>query len=278
MKISDKTRRKSLPIGIIGAGSIGSFLARSIVRGEVEGIILVAVADILPLPKEFLEELRSHSVAVVDSFTSLLEFPLKLVVECANQEVVRKCADMVISKKINLLIMSVGALVHGSFFEEMVAKAKENECQIYIPSGAVGAIDALKAARLHGLEEVILTTRKPPNSLGKIEGMDLDNLVEPLVVYEGKATEAVVKFPQNVNVAATISLAGIGPDRTKVRVVADPTIGQNIHEIQARGAFGSFEIRLANNPTPQNPKTSFLACLSVLSLLKRIQGEVQIGN
>lgn len=139
-------------------------------------------------------------------------------------------------------------------------------------------IDALKAARLHGLEKVILTTRKPPGSLGRIEGIDLDHLTEPRVVYEGKATEAVVKFPQNVNVAATISLAGVGPEKTQVRVVADPTINQNIHEIQVHGAFGSFEIRLANNPSPENPKTSFLACLSVLCLLKRIQEGVQIGT
>ena len=174
--------------------------------------------------------------------------------------------------------MSVGALVHGSFFSDLAAKAKKNGCQIYIPSGAIGGIDALKAANLYGLEEVTLTTRKPPRSLGKIEGVDLDHLIKPQVIYEGRATEAVVKFPQNVNVAATISLAGVGPDKTRVRVVVDPTVDQNIHEIQARGAFGSFEIRLANNPSPQNPKTSFLACLSLLSLLKKIQAEVQIGT
>ena len=98
------------------------------------------------------------------------------------------------------------------------------------------------------------------------------------MIFEGPAAEAVVKFPQNVNVAATISLAGIGPDRTRVRVVADPTINQNIHEIHARGAFGSFEIRLANLPNPDNPKTSLLACLSVVSLLKKIRGTVQIGG
>ena len=101
MRISNTAQKKCLPIGIIGAGSIGSFVARAIVRGEVEGITLVAVADILPPSKDLLEELRSHSVAVVNSFTSLLEFPLKLVVECANQEVVHKCADLFISNKIS---------------------------------------------------------------------------------------------------------------------------------------------------------------------------------
>jgi aspartate dehydrogenase len=278
MMASQKTKRSNLPIGIIGAGSIGSYVARAILRGEVEGAHLLAIADIIPPPEDLTKELQSHGVSVVNSFPSLLEFPLKLVVECANQEVVRQCADLFLSRGIDLLIMSVGALAQESFLANIARIAEKNRCRVHIPSGAVGAIDALKAAKLHGLEEVTLTTRKPPRSLGKIEGIDLEHLTEPLILYEGKATEAVVKFPQNVNVAATVSLAGIGPEKTKVRVVADPTIDQNVHEIQARGAFGSLEIRLANNPSPQNPKTSFLACLSVVALLKRIQETVQVGT
>ncbi len=142
----------------------------------------------------------------------------------------------------------------GSFFQDLAREAEEKGVRIYLPSGAVGAIDALQAAKLQGLDKVTLTTRKPPRSLGKIEGIDLEGLKEPRVIFEGPAREAVVKFPQNVNVAATISLAGIGPDRTRVRVVADPTISQNIHEIHAQGAFGSFEIRLSEPPQPGQPQ------------------------
>ena len=169
-------------------------------------------------------------------------------------------------------------LAQQHIFADLASKAKEMGCNIYIPSGAVGAIDALKAAKLQGLEEVTLTTRKHPSSFGKIEGIDLEHLREPQVIYEGRATEAVVKFPQNVNVAATISLAGLGPEKTQVRVVADPTVDRNIHEIYARGAFGSFEIRLTNNLSPQSSKTSYLACLSLVTLLKRIRDTVQIGS
>ena len=278
MEISRKVEQSSLPIGIIGVGSMGSYVARAILRGEAEGVTLVAVADPISPPEELKEEFRNRSVTLVKSFTSLLEFPLKLVVECANQEVVRQCAGLFLSRGIDLLIMSVGALTQGSLLADLARIAEERGCQIHIPSGAIGGVDVLKAAKLHGLDEVILTTRKPPKSLGKIEGMDLARLVEPKLLYEGPAMEAVVRFPQNVNVAATISLAGIGPEKTKVRVVADPTIDQNIHEIKATGAFGSFEIRLANFPSPQNPKTSFLACLSVVALLKRIQETVQVGT
>jgi aspartate dehydrogenase len=108
--------------------------------------------------------------------------------------------------------------------------------------------------------------------------VNLEDLRQPRVLFEGPAAEAVVKFPQNVNVAAALSLAGLGPKKTRVRVVADPGVQQNIHEIHARGAFGSFEIRLANWPNPDNPKTSLLSCLSVVSLLKRIRGTVQMGG
>jgi aspartate dehydrogenase len=268
----------SLRVGLIGLGSMGSFVAREILEERVPGVQLLAAADVKPPSPELLRELENHSVAWVESFEALAPYPLELVIECANQKVVKECADFFLSRGMDLLIMSVGALVQGSLFAELAAKAEKKGCRIYLPSGAIGAMDALQAARLRGLEEVTLTTRKPPQALGKIPGIDLEGLREPRVLFEGPATEAVVKFPQNVNVAATISLAGVGPEKTVVRVIADPGIDQNIHEIRARGAFGSFEIRLANWPNPDNPKTSLLSCLSVVSLLKRIRGTVQIGG
>jgi aspartate dehydrogenase len=268
----------TLPVGLIGLGSMGSFVAREIMRGEIPGILLVAAADIRPPSPDLLQELQKHSVSLVQSFAGLGSFPIRLVIECANQKVVAECADFFLAKGVDLLLMSVGALVQGSLFSQLRARAEEKGCRIYLPSGAIGAVDALQAARLRGLDEVTLTTRKPPRSLGQIEGVNLEDLREPRVLFEGPATEAVVKFPQNVNVAATLSLAGLGPEKTRVRVVADPGVQQNIHEIHARGAFGSFEIRLANWSNPDNPKTSLLSCLSVVSLLKRIRGTVQMGG
>ena len=269
---------QTLPVGLIGLGSMGSFVAREIMRGEIPGILLVAAADIRPPSPDLLQELRRHSVSLVQSFEGLGDFPIRLVIECANQKVVTECADFFLARGVDLLLMSVGALVQGSLFSRLSARAEEKGCRIYLPSGAIGAIDALQAARLRGLDEVTLTTRKPPRSLGQIEGVNPEGLSEPRVLFEGPATEAVVKFPQNVNVAATLSLAGLGPEKTRVRVVADPGVNQNIHEIHARGAFGSFEIRLANWPNPDNPKTSLLSCLSVVSLLKRVRGTVQMGG
>jgi aspartate dehydrogenase len=267
-----------IPVGIIGLGSMGSFVAREILQGRVPGMRLAGVADIKPPAPDLQQELRDQSVPLVKSFKDLADCSIQLVIECASQKVVQECAHFFVSRGIDLLIVSMGALVQGSFFEDLSAQAEAKGARIYIPSGAVGAIDALQAAKLRGLDEVSLTTRKPPGSLGKVEGVNLDELREARVLFEGPAAEAVIKFPQNVNVAATISLAGLGPHKTRVRVVADPAIDQNIHEIRARGTFGSLEIRLANRPNPDNPKTSLLACLSVVSLLRRIRGTVQIGS
>ena len=269
---------QTLPVGLIGLGSMGSFVAREIMKGEIPGIRLLAAADIRPPSPGLLQELRQHSVSFVQSFEGLGDFPIRLVIECANQKVVAESADFFLAKGMDLLVMSVGALVQGSLFSRLTSRAQEKGCRIYLPSGAIGAIDALQAAKLRGLDEVTLTTRKPPQSLSQVEGVDLENLKEPRVLYEGPASEAVVKFPQNVNVAATLSLAGLGPEKTRVRVVADPGVHQNIHEIHARGTFGSFEIRLANWPNPDNPKTSLLSCLRVVSLRKRIRGTMQMGG
>jgi aspartate dehydrogenase len=268
----------SLSVGLIGLGSIGTYVAREIIKGNIPRVRLLAAADIKLPSGDLLGELERHAVAVVQSFEKLADFPIRLVIECAHQKVVRECADFFLSRGMDLVLMSMGALVQGSFFAGLAARAEEKGRRIYIPSGAVGAIDALQAAKLQGLEEVSLTTRKHPRSLRSVEGINLEGLQEPRVLFEGPAREAVVKFPQNVNVAATISLAGLGPDKTLVRVVADPDIDQNIHEIRARGAFGSLEIRLANRPNPDNPNTSLLACLSVVSLLRRIQEAVLVGG
>jgi len=274
----NRKTQELIPVGIIGLGSMGSFVAREIFNGRVPGMRLAAAADIKAPALDLQQQLQSQSVPLVKSFQELAAFPIKLVIECANQKVVQECAGFFISRGIDLLLMSTGALVQGSFFEALSTQAEAKGVRVYIPSGAVGAIDALQAAKLGGLDEVSLTTRKPPRSLGKIDGVNLEDLTEPRVLFEGPAVEAVGKFPQNVNVAATISLAGLGPIQTLVRVVADPTIDQNIHEIRARGAFGSLEIRLTNRPSPDNPKTSLLACLSVVSLLRRIRGTLQIGG
>jgi aspartate dehydrogenase len=152
-----------------------------------------------------------------------------------------------------------------------------------VPSGAIGGLDILKGARIGGLEECRLTTTKPPRALkgapGIMElGIDLDAIDSPTVVFEGPANQAVRLFPKNVNVAAAVSLAGIGSERTTIRVVADPAAERNAHEFVARGAFGEASVRLVNLPSPANPKTSYLVILSLIAALRSLGETLQLGT
>lgn len=176
----------AMPIGIIGAGSIGRYVADAILQGDVRGAALSAVSDIVRPSEDFLKRLENHSVAFVDRFELMTRYPIKLVVECANQEAARQCAGYFVSRGIDLVIMSVGALVEGALLSKLSSEAREKGCRVYVPSGAIGAIDALRAANEHGLEKVVLTTRKPPSSLGAVDGLDLEKITEPTVIYEGK--------------------------------------------------------------------------------------------
>jgi aspartate dehydrogenase len=181
------------------------------------------------------------------------------------------------------MIMSVGALLGNNLFERLKTVAKKNDRKVYLPSGAVAGIDAIKAAALVGLDEVLLTTKKPPAGLKgapyiEERGIDLENINEATLIYEGPAEEAVMFFPANVNVAAVLSLAGVGEKKTRVKIIADPAIHTNQHEIKVKGAFGQMTCLTKNLPCPDNPKTSYLAALSAIKTLEKISAEVLIGT
>jgi len=167
--------------------------------------------------------------------------------------------------------MSVGALADEGLFNELLEILNKTGRRIYIPSGAIAGLDGVKAAKTKGIESVELTTRKPPTELGTTTDKET-------VLYEGPAREGIKKFPKNVNVAATLSLAGVGFDRTKLRIIADPRVDKNIHEIRVKGIFGGFNIKMENLPSPNNPKTSYLAAMSAIATLKGITGAVRLGT
>ena len=178
------------------------------------------------------------------------------------------------------MMMSVGALVMNPALMDL---AKEHGRVIHASSGAIAGLDGVKSAAQGKLRSVTITTRKPPNGFRGVEeverqGIDLDKLDGPHVLFEGPAREAIKKFPASVNVSSALSLAGLGADRTTVRVVVDPEAQQNVHEIQVEGDFGRLTTRTENVPSPDNPKTSYLAALSALATLKRIADPVRIGT
>jgi aspartate dehydrogenase len=181
------------------------------------------------------------------------------------------------------MIMSVGALMDDQLYNNLVRKASSKRLKIYIPSGAVAGLDAIRCASRE-LTELTLTTRKHPDSLTGApyfakRDLTASSIMEPKVLYSGPAEEAVRLFPANVNVAAVLSLAGLGPTKTLVNVIADPTVDRNIHEITAKGSFGEFRVTMMNRPHPDNPKTSYIAVLSALETLRQYAGRtVHIGT
>ncbi|MEM1539841.1 MAG: aspartate dehydrogenase [Candidatus Bathyarchaeia archaeon] len=271
-----------LGVGLIGCGAIGTVLAQAIDSGQAGDTCLLMVFDRNLKRAENLAQRLKSKPKVAKSFKELLECDdIKLVVEAASQEAVKAYAVDVLKAGKDLMIMSVGALVDSELLGEISRTAREGGRKVYIPSGAIAGLDGLKASAIGKIESVTLTTRKPVESLmdnpyfmektgGKVE--------KPTLVYEGPATEACKLFPANVNVAATLSLAGMGAEKTVVRVVADPTVSRNIHEIEVKGDFGELRVHVENVPSAENRKTSFLAALSAIATLKRLTELLIIGT
>lgn len=220
---------------------------------------------------------------IASNISEVLEEDVELVIEAASQNAVREYGLPIIESGKSLMIMSVGALADLKLYEKLREAASRRKVEILIPSGAIAGLDAVKAAGIANISSVTLTSRKPPrvfmdNPYVRSKGVDLTNLKEPLVLYEGSALEACRLFPSSINVAATLSLASIGPEKVRVRIIADPNVSGNIHEVVVEGDFGRLKCITENKPTPENPKTSFLASLSALATLRKTVENVHIGT
>jgi aspartate dehydrogenase len=267
-----------MKIALIGCGSIGTIIAQSINEKKIN-VELKYVYDInLKKAVEFAKKFHTE----YKDFDEILKEDLDLVLEAASQEAVKTLILKALIAKKNVMVMSTGALVDERLFREIKQLAMKNNLKVYLPSGAIAGLDGIKSAS-NEIERVTLKTTKHPKSL---EGapffekhhINLNDIKKPTIIYEGSAEEAVKLFPSNVNVAASLSLAGIGTKRTKVQIIADPNITSNIHEIVAEGKFGVLKTRTENVPTPDNPKTSYLAALSAIATLKKINESIQVGT
>jgi aspartate dehydrogenase len=269
-------------VGLVGCGAIGRYIALAIAGKKVGNVELIGLADGLDN-----EAIRRTVEAVGAPFTTeigvLIGWKPDLIVEAASQAAVREHSATILKSGVDLLVLSVGALADPDLLSQLTELSSRHCRRLYVPSGAIGGVDIIKGAMVGGLDECRLTTTKPPQALAGTPyvaeiGIDLESLSVPTVLFEGPAAAAVRHFPQNVNVAAAISLAGIGVEKTAVRIVADPEITQNTHEVYLRGAFGEASIRIANNPNPMNPKSSYLASLSAIATLQRIADNFQVGS
>ncbi len=259
-------------IGLIGCGTIGLEIARALdakmVNGRLEAVYDVYKANAYNLVNEML----NYKPRIAESIDDLLRSDADLIIEAASQQAVKDYAKSVIEHGKDIMIMSIGALLDDELYRKLIMLAKENNRRIYLPTGAIAGIDAIKSVK-HMLKEVMLITTKHPRALQgapffDYKGIDVMSIKNKEVVYEGNAREAVRLFPANVNVAAMLSIAGIGADRTRVRIIADPSTDRNMHEIVASGEFGELHITVSNVPSPNNPKTSYLAVLSAIECLR----------
>lgn len=251
-------------VGIIGCGAIANIIASSIVP-ENNGIKIKYFFD---KDIERAENLASFAggVAVI-SLEDMLD-NVDLVVECASPDSVKSLAPLILEKGIDMIVMSIGAFMDRDFYVEMENLARKNNAHIHLPSGAIVGLDGIKAVAEFGLKEITLVTRKSPRSLGK----DIDT---EEVLFEGKASQAVKEFPLNINVAATISIA-CSRD-IDVKIIVDPKVDRNVHEITAKGDFGEFKTTTMNHPCAVNPKTSMLAAISAIKLLKSFNETISVG-
>ena len=271
-----KTR---LRFGLIGCGAMGTTIAGAFDGGDVAGE-LVAVFDAnKEAARKLAGGLKCKPVASSDLHSIIRS--CDFIIEAASQEAVREHVPDAVAMGKDVLIMSVGALLDKRLLSSLTVTAEKSGSTIYLPSGAVSGIDGILAASVAGVEEVTLTTTKPPAGLKgtkylEDKSINLNAITKPTVVYEGDAEEAVTLFPKNINVSAIVSLAA--GKNAKVRIIADPTTTRNTHEIRARGPFGEMTTVTSNVPSPDNPKTSYLACLAAIAVLKKVTGNVKVGN
>jgi len=266
-------------ISIIGCGAIGSELALSVDRMMIENVTISSLLDIKLENAEILKSKLSHNNPVVfNDFSEYIKSDnlkdVDIVVEAASQNALTSYLNSIIQLKKDVLVMSVGAFANSDFFSQVIKNVEKNHINLYLPSGAIAGIDAIKSVR-SSISYVTLTTTKNPNSLKdspffKKTNLTIDSIKKRTLIFEGSAVEAVQNFPANVNVAALLGLAGIGIEKTKVNVIADPSLRINKHEIKVIGKFGELIVRVKNVPSPTNPKTSYLAILSIIESLRSI--------
>ena len=258
-----------LHVGLIGLGAIGRGVL-SLLERDGDGLQIVGA-----LVRDPRKSRGSWSVPLYTALSDLLAAGAEVVVEAAGHTALQEHGPGVLRAGRDLVVVSVGALAVADVHSALLDAAREGGSRIRVASGAIGALDALASAAVGGLERVTHTTRKPARAL--LAADEAAHLTEPRELFHGPAREGVQLFPESVNVAAAVSLAGIGFDRTTLRVVADPTIDRNQHVVEMEGAFGSARFEIRNIPSDENPKTGRLVAMSVLHTLRQIRAPLVLG-
>jgi len=272
----DNHSRPDLRIAVAGIGAIGAKVVDALDRG-IDGLALTAVSAQNP---------EKHRSRLADLKTPPAVMPIEaladvadIVIECAPSKLVRSIVEPFVSKGKTAIVLSVGALLDH---EDLIELAQQNRGQIVVPTGALIGLDAVTAAAVGKIHSVRMVTRKPVRGLAGApyiveNNIALEHITEPLKIFDGSAREAAKGFPANVNVAAALSLAGIGPDRTKIEIWADPALTRNVHRIEVDSDSARFSMAIENIPS-ENPKTGLITALSVIACLRKLRASLRVGT
>ncbi len=269
-------------IGIIGGGVIARLVLEHLRDGALGDVQVVAIAG-RGLQSKGKPLAESFGIPFVVGLEALAAEKPEAVVEAASHEAVREYGEALLSRGVSFVALSGGALCDDALRDRLERAAAQHRALLYVPSGGIGGLDALKAVCLAGADEVSIAVTKPPAAWKGIPyveklGLDLDRLATATVLFEGSAREGVPHFPANVNIAAVLSMAGIGFDRTRLKVVADPALKFNTHFIVIKGRTGRIDIKFESVAMPENPKTSMLACFSALAAIRELGRSTRYGT
>jgi aspartate dehydrogenase len=258
-----------LKVGIVGMGVIGQAVAKA-ASGDIPGVTLAGVTVRDPA------KAAGYPAYPLDALVGRCD----LIVEAATQAALREFGPTVLAAGKHLMVLSVGALI--GVLDEWARLAEKHGGRILVPSGAIAGLDGVKAAREGAITSVTMETRKPPRGLAgapwiERQHIDLGAITTETLIFEGPATEAVKAFPANVNVVAAVSLASIGPEKTRIRIYAVPGQERNQHRVTIEGEFGRLTVEIENVPS-ENPRTGKLSYLSAIAMLRELGASVQIGN
>jgi len=273
---------KDLRVALLGGGTIGRLVLEHARGDAMPGIQFVGVAGRGPASsaKRLAHE---FGLTYAADRAALIALRPQVIVEAASHDAVREHLVALLEAGMGVVVLSAGALADDALRYAAEAASRRTGALFYVPSGGIGGLDALRTACLAGVDQVSIQVAKPPaawKGIAYVEarGFRLDGLRAPVTLFEGPAREGVPHFPQNVNIAAVLALAGIGWERTRLRVVADPDLKLNTHTIRVEGRSGRFTVVLENVPAPENPKTSWLACYSAIAALKALRSTVRFGT
>jgi aspartate dehydrogenase len=271
-----KNTRTDLRVAIAGLGPIGTKVAEALDLG-IDGLVLAAVSAQNPEKhRSWLGSLASApAVLGIEKLADVAD----LVIECAPAKLIRSIVAPFVGSGKTAVVLSAGALLEN---EDLIELAKQSGGQIVVPTGALIGLDAVTAAAVGKIHSVRMVTRKPVQGLAGApyiveNNIDIERITEPLRIFEGTAREAAKGFPANLNVAVALSLAGIGPDRTRLEIWADPTVTRNIHRVEVESDSARFSMTIENIPS-ENPKTGRITALSVIAYLRKLHASLRVGT